>query len=135
MKKTKEQQIAFWKSHYHYIQSLLCKLDAGLRVQVETIAELQFGQREAFYMEINKSVEKLAALGNFDFQKIEDSTPTKNAQIREHLAETSKERRSKNRFRFGLVEIYISEERPIKWVEAPEYIRVSIYNPTGAMAE
>ncbi len=80
-------------------------------------------------MEIDKAIDKLAILGNFDFVKIEDSTPTKNAQIREHLAATSKERRSKNRFRFGSVEITIDHDSPIKGVDVTEYIRVSICNP------
>lgn len=51
-----------------------------------------------------------------------------NSRIREHLAATCVERRHKNCFRFGSVEIKIDHDSPIKGVEFQEYIRVSVYN-------
>ena len=52
----------------------------------------------------------------------------KNTRIREHLAETCEERRHLNCFRFGAVEIKIDHDSPLKGVEFPEYIRVSVWN-------
>lgn len=52
----------------------------------------------------------------------------KNTRIREHLAATCEERRHKNCFRFGQVEIKIDHDSPLKGVEFTEYIRVSVYN-------
>lgn len=52
----------------------------------------------------------------------------KNARIREHLAATCGERRHENRFRFGAVDITIGPDSPIKGVEHPEKIRVSVYD-------
>lgn len=53
----------------------------------------------------------------------------KNAIIRKHLAATAQERRSKNCFRYGAVEIKIDHDSPWKDQEFTETIRVSIYNP------
>lgn len=53
---------------------------------------------------------------------------SKNSRIREHLAATCEDRRHKNCFRFGAVEIKIDHDSPIKGVEFTEYIRVSVYN-------
>jgi len=52
----------------------------------------------------------------------------KNARIREHLAATCEDHRSKNCFRFGAVEIKIDHDSPLKGVEFREYIRVSVYD-------
>ena len=52
----------------------------------------------------------------------------KNTRIREHLAATCEERRHKNCFRFGQVEIKIDHDSPLKGVEFREYIRVSVYD-------
>lgn len=52
----------------------------------------------------------------------------KNARIREYLANTCEDRRHKNCFRFGAVEINIDHDSPIKGVEFTEYIRVSVWN-------
>lgn len=52
----------------------------------------------------------------------------KNARIREHLAETCEDRRHKNCFRFGDVEIKIDHDSPIKGVAFTEYIRVSVFD-------
>ena len=51
-----------------------------------------------------------------------------NARIREHLAATCEDRRHKNCFRFGAVEIKIDHDSPIKGVEFCEYVRVSVYD-------
>jgi len=53
----------------------------------------------------------------------------KNAIIREHLAATAQERRSKNKFRFGAIEVTIDHDSPHRGIEFQEGIKVSIYNP------
>lgn len=53
----------------------------------------------------------------------------KNSRIREHLAATAEDVRSKNRFRYGVVEIDIDHDSPVHGVEFTEYVRVSVYNP------
>lgn len=52
----------------------------------------------------------------------------KNARIREHLAATCEDRRHKNYFRFGAVEIKIDHDSPVKGVEFAEYVLVSVYD-------
>lgn len=52
----------------------------------------------------------------------------KNSRIREHLAATCEERRHKNCFRFGQLEVKIDHDSPIKGVEFTEYIRVSVFD-------
>ena len=52
----------------------------------------------------------------------------KNTRIREHLAATCEERRHKNCFRFGQLEVKIDHDSPIKGVEFTEYIRVSVFD-------
>lgn len=63
------------------------------------------------------------------FQAKQDFAMSKNARIREHLAATCADRRSKNRFMYGHVEIIIDHDSPVKGVDFVEYIRVSVYNP------
>lgn len=52
----------------------------------------------------------------------------KNTRIREHLAATCEDHRSKNCFRFGLVEFNIDHDSPVKGVEFTEHVRVSVYD-------
>lgn len=54
----------------------------------------------------------------------------KNEMIRQHLAATTTERRSKNCFRYGAVEVKIDHDSPWNGQEFTEMIKVSIYNPT-----
>jgi len=58
---------------------------------------------------------------------------TQNSRIREHLAATCDDHRSKNRFRFGEVEFKIDPDSPIKGVEFAEYIQVSVYDRETGM--
>lgn len=52
----------------------------------------------------------------------------KNAAIRGFLEATAQEIRSKNRFRFGAVEIKIDHDSPVKGVEFTNTISVSVYD-------
>lgn len=52
----------------------------------------------------------------------------KNARIREHLSATSEDRRHKNCFRFGAVEIKIDHDSPVQGVEFTEYVRLSVWD-------
>lgn len=51
-----------------------------------------------------------------------------NTRIREHLAATCEDRRHKNCFRFGAVEIKIDHDSPVNGVEFDEFVRVSVYD-------
>ena len=51
-----------------------------------------------------------------------------NARIRQHLVVTCTEQRTKNRFRFGEVEIIIDHDSPIKGVHFRENVIVSIWD-------
>lgn len=55
----------------------------------------------------------------------------KNEIIRQHLADTAQERRSKNCFRYGAVEVRIDHDSPWQGIEFPETISISIYDPVA----
>lgn len=77
---------------------------------------------------MHRNPNEAAALAWLDIYE-KKSNGMKNAIIREHLAATTKERRSKNCFRFGAVEIKIDHDSPFNGQEFIEIIKVSIYNP------
>lgn len=67
----KEQQIEFWKKHYHYVKDIVDRIDQGEDIPADSIAGHQMGQRAHCVDEANISVDRLAGLGNFDLIKIE----------------------------------------------------------------
>lgn len=55
---------------------------------------------------------------------------SKNDLLRQHLAKTCGERRSKNCFRFGAIEIKLGPNSPVSGVEYVEQVKISIYDPS-----
>ena len=71
MAKSTEELIAFWKKQYDYVKNQVDRIDAGEDIQPDSIMGMIHGQRAACVQEANIAVDRLAALGNFDLQKIE----------------------------------------------------------------
>lgn len=68
--KSKEDSIKFWKAQYHYVKSIVDRIDGGENIKPDSIMGIVDGQRQHSVNEANIAVERLAELGFFDLPKI-----------------------------------------------------------------
>lgn len=70
-KRTINDQIKFWKSHYSYVKNIVDRIDSGENIKADSIAASEVGQRQHCVDEANIAVERLAELNCFHLPKIE----------------------------------------------------------------
>lgn len=66
----KEKRIELMKQQYHYLKDILDRIDKGEYVQMDAISDYQKGTRQSCVEEVNRVVDILAELGNFEFSKM-----------------------------------------------------------------